>query len=540
MLVGCTDKETLHKSTDIASLVFHQWHLENSGQTAGAANGGTPGEDLRMGDVWEHYTGGGVQIAVIDTGADSLHYDLTPNLSTLSGYYSGGVFKQSSDGRILTDDQLNSYKGFNFAHGTACAGIAAAADNGIGVTGVAPTAQIIALNAFADTTAYAVYSFKHALYHTGTAADISSNSWNDGIGVISDGDPEIVAIKEGVTNGREGRGIVYCFAAGNERDYIDDNPAKSDNANWHRELNTPYVVTVAALNADGRYSSYSNFGANILVSAFGGEFGILKPAIVTTDLIGNYGYDSRDPEYYQYHFDVTGNGDGDYTNVMNGTSAAAPMVAGVAALMLDANPNLTYRDVRYLLATNARKNDPLDPDWTQNGAGHWINPNYGFGAVDVNATVANSRIHAPLAEQKAPLALSSGSLAGGADLNITITYDSNGSYHKVGSLTVGEGENRILEFVEIGIDLLHGVPGDLDIILESPAETNATLSHHVVLNHPINSDNEFFAPFTFGSVGYLDENSTGIWNLYIRDFYDRPEIADDGLFDGWKLTFYGR
>ncbi len=544
LLNGCSENAPLSKTSQGYSLVSQQWYLNNTGQNSGSDSNATPGEDLNMGTVWDIYRGEGVRIAIVDTGIDSIHYDLTPNLSTaLSGYYYNGTFKQDKN-RLLTEEQLNTDKGFKAAHGTACAGIAAAADNGLGVTGIAPLATLVGLNAFADGSVYQAESFEHALYHTGYSIDISSNSWNDKvINGLDDASLELLAIKEGATQGRNGKGIVYLFAAGNERNtttiYPDGISETSDNSNWHRELNNPYVITVAALGSDGRYASYSNFGANILVSAYGGEYGIYEPAIVTTDLIGDYGYDSSRPEPYQTHFDIQGNEDGDFTHVMNGTSAATPMTAGVVALMLDANPDLTYNDIRYILATTARRNDPTDAEWVQNGAGHWINNNYGFGAVDVNASVALAKDFTSLYDGgQRNMSIAKGSLLDTAPPLAVATENNASLFLKVASLTVDDADSLIIDHVDLTIDLTHEYPGDLDIILESPSETNSTLSHHGI--HPIDSDRYFFAPFTFGSVRYLDENSSGTWNIYIRDYYKASSGPDGGLFDGCRLTVYGR
>ena len=106
------------------------------------------------------------------------------------------------------------------------------------------------------------------------------------------------------------------------------------------------------------------------------------------------------------------------------------------------------------------------------------------------------------------------------------------------SLTISSSDNLKIDHVDLTIDLIQSYPGDLDIILESPSETNSTLTHHGI--HPIDYDPYFFAPFTFGSVRYLDENSEGTWNIYIRDYYVASSGEDGGQFDGFRLTVYGR
>ena len=215
------------------------------------------------------------------------------------------------------------------------------------------------------------------------------------------------------------------------------------------------------------------------------------------------------------------------------------MAAGVVALLLDANPDLTHNDIRYILATTARKNDPTDEDWIQNGAGHWINHNYGFGVIDVNASVALAKNFTSLYDNgQKSMSIAKGTLLDSNTLLGVATENNASLFLKVASLTVTDAESLIIDHVDLTIDLVQTYPGDLDIILESPAETNSTLTHHGI--HPIDHDSSFFAPFTFGSVRYLDENSSGTWNIYIRDYYKASTGTDGGQFDGCKLTVYGR
>ena len=113
------------------------------------------------------------------------------------------------------------------------------------------------------------------------------------------------------------------------------------------------MIAVSAVDHDGGYSIYSEMGSNIWIASPGGYYSGRPGKIITTDLSGSsMGYNNS-----------TSSGDlsnYDYTNNMNGTSSAAPIVSGVVALMLEANSNLTWRDVKYILATTARKNDPSE------------------------------------------------------------------------------------------------------------------------------------------------------------------------------------
>jgi len=516
---GCSDDPKKKSPTD--PLYAYQWYLQNTGQTAGATNGGTIGEDIRLGNTWLYSTGRDVTVGIVDTGIERAHPDLSGNVdSNLSAtYYNGMVVStdptpaQGAPTYQLDIDPVYS------AHGTACAGIAAAVfDNDIGIKGIAPRATLAGLNAFADLNSSTQFiSFADALYNAARPVDVSSNSWTDFPGVLSDSSEELISIREGIAQGRNGKGVIYCFAAGNQR-------ASGENSNWYRELNTPFVITVAALDANGRYASYSNFGANVLISAYGGYSNSLYPRVVTTDLGGIYGFD--DPQG-SGHFDAPGNETGAYTNTLSGTSFSTPMISGIAALLLEANPALTYRDVRYILATTARQNDPDNTDWTQNGAGRWVNHNYGFGAVDTAAAVARAMDYTLLED------------------NLTRSYDSGNIAIAVSGTQSAEENITVtdpltLEHVELWVQLAHDNPGDLEITLTSPAGTASRLSHpNIFLNSSSAYDGFFYDylshdGFTFGSVRYLDENAGGTWKLNISS------TASAGTLYHYKLILHGR
>jgi hypothetical protein len=364
---------TINDESDNEDTLFkYQWHLKNTGQNAGARNGGVPGYDLNVTDVWKKYTGDRkIKVGVVDTGIEFNHPDLKTQIDLNDSYrYSDDSHDPSPD-----ENQLANHPS-GCAHGTAVAGIIAAKSfNKIGVRGIAPSVTLVGLNTFSGGGGS---SFLDAL---SKEVNVSSNSWGIGNSSYIIQAPEFDDV---IADGAK-KGTIYVFAAGNERDdykNVKDGSFYFGNSNNSSLANNKYVIVVAAMDANGSYASYSNFGANVLVAAPSGEYGSNYPATVTTDLTGTtYGFD-HDKNYslhfyYTERFDVPGNENGDYTNRMNGTSAATPMVSGVVvALMLNANPNLNYRDVKYILAHTARKIDENNPDWNKNAAGLWFNPNY--------------------------------------------------------------------------------------------------------------------------------------------------------------------
>ena len=226
------------------------------------------------------------------------------------------------------------------SHGTAVAGIiASSASNAIGTVGVAPDARIVGYNALAlDKSA----DIADALNRDNQRNAIYNNSWGSpDNGELNEAEPEFVAaIATGLKSGRGGLGSIFVFPAGNGGCYsiVGATGCQADDANFDGYINRMGVIAVGALNNASKAPWYAERGANILVSAPAGD---ANAGITTTAIVNTYR--------------------GDFL----GTSASAPMVTGVVALMLAANPKLTWRDVPIILARSARKNDALDVGWTK-------------------------------------------------------------------------------------------------------------------------------------------------------------------------------
>jgi subtilisin-like proprotein convertase family protein len=266
-----------------------------------------------------------------------------------------------------------------------------------------------------------------ASYSSGN--DIFNESFGSVYGSLPPTNSTYQAIAAQTLTLRNGKGAVLVQAAGNE--FLDSDMALCTYANTYqvscgdpatdtrRAGYTPIIV--GAFNADGVKSSYSNAGTAIWVSAPGGEYGVdraylpnlsavaYKPGIVTTSLDGcSNATTSVFPTNKLNSLNSQGQNvnakNCQYTAIMNGTSSATPNVSGVVALMLEANSNLSTRDVKHILAKTAKKIDPtnsgvsstnilpgatvvLDQGWVKNTAGNWFSTWYGFGAVDATAAV---------------------------------------------------------------------------------------------------------------------------------------------------------
>jgi subtilisin family serine protease len=327
--------------------VEDQWHLRNLGQRGWTAN-----VDIGIERAWELTEGDGQLIAILDGGVDGAH----PDLEVIGGYDYVDMDPDSNP-----NPELESA-----AHGTSCAGLAAArANNGVGIAGVAPNADVYAirmLGGYVDSSG--IYeAFVEAV---DAGATVLSNSWGY---AECDPAPLVAIMDEGLDyvekKGRGGLGSAFVMSAGNSNcDF------SGDEIHTHRA-----VVSVGAVSGHDERESYSNYGPLLdIVAPSGG--------ILTTDIVGPDGYGSWE-------------GDEDYWGGYNGTSASAPIVAGAMALMFAANERLDVKDARKVLCSTATKIDPIDGEWDEEGHSVW----FGCGRLNAGAAVQAVWNSAPLAPE---------------------------------------------------------------------------------------------------------------------------------------------
>ncbi|MBN2217027.1 MAG: S8 family serine peptidase, partial [Pirellulales bacterium] len=472
------------------TLFSDQWHLQNTGQS-----GGIPGLDCNVVPAWDTVTGDGVVIAIVDDGLEMDHPDLIGNLrADLSYDFNNGDNDPSPEDTNPWDN-----------HGTSVAGVAGGVgNNGLGVSGTAPGAELAGLRLISSWIDD--YTIASALSYLNQDIDIYNNSWGRTSFLIGEGPLSLAAIEAGAANGRGGLGSIYVFAASNDREW-------GGNANYFDLQNSRQVIAVAAIDHNGRYSYYSNPGAPVLISGYSNS---LYSDITTSDRTGEDGYNS------------TGIADGDplpdinYTSTFGGTSSAAPLVSGIIALILDANPDLTYRDVQHILVESAEMNDPADYDWVQNGAGYWVNHNYGFGAVDATAAVELALDWENVTEE-----VSTGSH------EVQVHEDIPDSDITGISSTVALDDSvEKIEWVEVTVDIPHSYPNDLEIILVSPDGTESRLAEPTSLSWYFGGSYE---QWTFSSCHHWGESSEGQWTLKVRDL----SSGISGVFNTWELNVYG-
>lgn len=335
-------------------LLARQWHLQNKGRYKRISAGYKEGADARVVAAWSLAGTLGdpdIVVAVIDDGFDLGHPDLSGPGKVVAPR---DFTRNSQDPR---PDPLNGDW-----HGTACAGVAVGGANGAGIVGAAPRCRLMPVRWGPDLSDRQVEAW--FAWVTANGADVVSCSWGAAAKVFVLSQRKIDAISACARHGRQGRGCVICFAAGNSNHDI------SGPATWDGFAVHPDVIAVAACNSMDERSSYSNYGAQIAVCAHSNGAG--GWGITTSDVQGEFEHDGT-----RYH---AGYAEGPYTDDFGGTSSACPLAAGVCALLLSIHPGLRASQVKQLLQNTARKiGDGYDPD------GH--SPRFGYGCVNAEAAV---------------------------------------------------------------------------------------------------------------------------------------------------------
>jgi len=476
----------------------NQWHLRNTGQ-----GGSVPSVDVNIINAWDITKASGVNVVVVD---DSMQTQLTASLPG-TGHEDLVANTRPVDSGLHFDfrdgDNNPNPEDIYDAHGTAVSGVLAArGNNGIGVTGSAPQANLVGVRTIGSFVTNANIASAVSWNPAGYTAHVSNNSWGytGAPGLRDVGFTIRQALEDDAIFGRDGKGQITLFANGNSQEEDDD-------GNYTTLANSRFVIAVGAIDNFGKQSYYSNPGANLLISApsNGGSLGIF-----TTDVSGGLGYN---PNY-----GIPGEPNNvNYTASFGGTSSATPLTSGIVALVLGANPNLGWRDVHEILAQTARKIDPSDSDWADNGAGFHFNHKYGAGMVDATAAVTLGRDWQNLGpETSVTKVLSSPAVP--ADIP-----DNNGNGISR-DLDFSDVPNVRVERVEAKVRITTGNRSDLEVVLVSPSGKRSILS-------PIHARPDFFQtgdddndfdtgdgqgwPFT--TTHHWGENSQGIWKIQVRD-----------------------
>ncbi len=330
-----------------------EWHLKNDGFIASGSYSTKKGADAKVIDAWQRLNSLGssdIVIAIVDNGIDITHPDLKNKV-----YRPFDLWTQSD--RLSDSDP-------SFTHGTPCASLALAIANGQGMVGVAPNAKFMPVSG----TSYSVRATEQMFdYCIQNGADVVSCSWGTTDTRYALNPLKEEAIAKAAKQGRTGKGCVILFAAGNEGfDYVNFYAAHPD------------VICVAACDSKDRYASYSNQGQEVTICApSNGDW-----PLIAARAWWDPGTTARGEGAWKYWADGMDR-TGPYKH-FGGTSGATPIVAGICALMLSANPNLTAKEVKEILIKTADKiGSPTD---YSNGHSR----KYGYGRVNADKAVAEA------------------------------------------------------------------------------------------------------------------------------------------------------
>ncbi|KAH8844454.1 hypothetical protein MCOR07_010767 [Pyricularia oryzae] len=464
------------KTLNIEDPIFHeQWHLFNSVQL---------GHDVNVTDVWlSGVTGKNATVSIVDDGLDMYSDDLKGN------YYAKGSYdfndKTEEPKPRLSDDR----------HGTRCAGEVAAVRNDVCGVGVAFDAKVSGLRILSKLISDADEAV--ALNYDFHNNHIYSCSWgppDDGKSMDAPGLLIRRAMLNAVQKGRDGKGSIYVFASGN-------GAANEDNCNFDGYTNSIYSITVGAIDRKGLHPYYSEAcSANLVVTYSSGS----GDAIHTTDVGTNQCY----------------NGHG-------GTSAAAPLAAGIFALVLEVRPDLTWRDMQYLAFMTAVPLNLDSGDWQDTTIGKKYSHTYGYGKVDTFGIVEAAKtwkLVKPQAYFFSPwIHVKHGIPEGDAGLatKFEVTED-----------MLAKANLERVEHVTVTMNIEHSRRGDLSVDLISP---NKVISHLSVTRRLDNAKSGY-KDWTFMSVVHWGESGVGTWTIVVRD---TKANEFQGNFTDWHLKLWG-
>ncbi|MCO4754415.1 MAG: S8 family serine peptidase [Bacteriovoracaceae bacterium] len=528
----------------------HAWHLKNTGQKAFAYYSGTSGFDINVEPVYSKgITGKGVRVAVSDTGVEINHDDLYQN--SLAGEHRN--FSLSSP-----------YYGTPTAshfHGTSVTSLISAKGwNNEGSMGVAPDSKFAGFQ-FLESS----FSTSILVEQASGDFDVFNYSYGDEYYYDTRSDSTYLDhVRSRAKNGRGGLGTVYVKSAGNEFYLKDNSWCVSHNANAPFENESPYIIVVGAINADGKKASYSSAGSNLWVSAPGGEGGYSDPAIIAADLPTCFKGKSKaqSSPLNDFEYGHSENSLCNYTSTMNGTSSAAPILSGVVALMLEANPSLTQREIKHILAKTAKKIDSssrtthpsfhgvfagcsnlslsgheYDLGWVENAAGYEFNNYYGFGLVDADAAVAEAQTPTgtwyPM-----PALIETNPYFNDSDFRSSpgVTIPDNSATGVSDTISVGVGGGRESDFrvesIQVDVSVTHAWSGEVGIEITSPSGKKSILLN-INNSFLINGDSNLNMVLT--SHAFYGEPAIGNWTIKAIDA--GPE--DVGTLNSWKLNILG-
>eukprot|EP01095_Lingulamoeba_sp_RSL-Kostka_P016267 TRINITY_DN78_c7_g1_i1.p1 TRINITY_DN78_c7_g1~~TRINITY_DN78_c7_g1_i1.p1 ORF type:complete len:576 (+),score=248.43 TRINITY_DN78_c7_g1_i1:14-1741(+) len=431
---------------------------------------------LDISSVWEKYTGTGITISVVD---DGLSWKDNPEFIK---------YKESCSYDVNFDDPDPTPYSFD-AHGTASAGVAAAAGNNnhCGI-GVAPNAYICGVRVLAKMTV-TDYEEAEAITYARDEVDVYSNSWgpyDDGETLEGPGPLVLDAIEDSINKGRNGKGNIFAWAGGNGYE-------NGDSCSYDGYASSRFTIAVGAVGGTGLHAYYSE-GCPALIGV-----------VASSDKYSN-------------SIKTAGINGGCYAH-FGGTSAASPQIAGLAALAIEANPDLTWRDVQGVFINAAIGKGSNVANWEDVADGKTFNTLLGFGHLTAPKIIEQAENWVLLPDY-IELNLPTSIVNQPIQDNKPSTYVSD---------VISVSENIIIEHVEVYFSATHNRRGDLMVELISPSGISSSFAH-------VHSDSGHdYDNWLFTSFKHWGEESLGDWTLRVSD----GKRYNSGTFDRWTLNLYG-
>ncbi len=469
-----------------------QWYLNH---------GAVDASDMNVQPAWRRgITGKGVVVTILDDGIQTNHPDLSRNYDP----------DASTDINGNDADPTPQDNGDN-KHGTRCAGeVAAEAYNDICGVGIAYNASIGGVRMLDGLVNDAVEA--RALSLNPNHIDIYSASWgpeDDGKTVDGPGPLAKKAFIEGIKNGRRGKGSIFVWASGN-------GGRKNDNCNCDGYTNSIFTLSISSATQGGRKPWYLEECSSTLATTYSSGTPSHDQSITTVDQDERL---RKDKICTSYH---------------TGTSASAPIAAGICALALEANPNLSWRDMQHIVLLTANPKPLLhETGWLTNGVGRQYSLKFGYGLMDADAMVRLSQVWPGSGRQ---LICETDTL----EPNVAIPSVGDEDVARVSITTAAcEGtakEIRYLEHVQCKVTLQFTPRGALHLVLTSPSGTKSSL----LLPRTRDKTAEGFVDWPFLSVHFWGEPANGTWTLDVYRSANVPSASKTtGIIKKWKLLFYG-
>ncbi|XP_036384685.1 neuroendocrine convertase 1 [Megalops cyprinoides] len=465
-----------------------QWYLQDT-----RTNPSLPKLDLHVIPVWKKgITGKGVVITVLDDGLEWNHTDIYPNYDPAASY----DFNDNDPDPFPRYDSTNENK-----HGTRCAGeIAMQADNNKCGVGVAYNSKVGGIRMLDGIVTDAIEA--SSIGFSPDHVDIYSASWgpnDDGKTVEGPGRLAQKAFEYGIQKGRGGKGSIFVWASGN-------GGRQGDNCDCDGYTDSIYTISISSASQQGLSPWYAEKCSSTLATAYSsGDY--TDQRITSADLHN------------------------ECTETHTGTSASAPLAAGIFALALEQNPDLTWRDLQHLVVWTSEF-DPLanNPGWKKNGAGLMVNSRFGFGLLNAKALVdlADPKVWKHVPEKKQCIVkdetFQPRALKAAGEITIEIpTKACAGQDNAIKSL----------EHVQLEASIDYTRRGDLHITLTSPSGTSTVL----LAERERDTSSNGFKNWDFMSVHTWGEDPAGTWTLKITDMSGRME--NEGQIVSWKLILHG-